>query len=134
MSTASSWRRQRATRWAIPAVALVIGVGYLVAGVVGGDLGFGVFGAALMVGAAVATLVLARVSETVAGLVDRRDERINGIDLTATAFAGAAVIVAVLVLFIVEIARGHSGSPYYQLGALGGLAYLAALVYLRVRR
>ena len=132
MSMISSCKR--GTRWAVPAAALAAGVGYLVAGVVGGDLGFGIFGLALMLGAGAASLVLARYSETVAGLLDRRDERINGMDLTATAFAGTALIGAVLVMFIVEIARGHSGSPYYQLGALGGLAYLAALIYLRVRR
>ena len=134
MSTTNPHTRKRATRWAVPAVALAAGIGYLIAGIVGGDLGFGIFGLALMAGATVAALVLARYSETVAGLLDRSDERINSIDLAATAFAGTALIVAVLVIFIIEVARGHSGSPYYQLGALAGLAYLAALVYLRLRR
>jgi hypothetical protein len=134
MSTTNPTQRKRSARWAVPAVALTAGIGYLIAGIVGGDLGFGIFGLVLMVGATVAALVLARYSETVAGLLDRRDERINGIDLAATAFAGTALIAAVIVMFIIEIARGHSGSPYYQLGALAGLAYLASLVYLRARR
>lgn len=133
MST-SPRTRKRTIHWAVPAVALAVGIGYLTAGVVGRDLGFGIFGLALMIGAVVAALVLARYSETVAGLLDRSDERINSIDLTATAFAGTTLIGSVLVMFIIEVARGHSGSPYYQLGALAGLAYLAALIYLRVRR
>ena len=37
-------------RWAVPGVAALIGLAYLVAGVVGDDLGFGVFGLALMLG------------------------------------------------------------------------------------
>jgi hypothetical protein len=134
MSTTTSPVRKRGTRWIVPGIALAIGVGYLVAGIVGDDLGFGIFGLALMAAAAAAALVLARYSETMAALLDRSDERINGIDLAATAFAGVVAICADLVMFIVEIARGEDGSPYYQLGAIAGLAYLAALIYLRVRR
>jgi hypothetical protein len=81
-----------------------------------------------------ALLVLSRFSETVAGLLDRRDERINRIDTDATTFAGLAVIVAVIVGFVVEIAQGKDGSPYSMLGAIGGVAYLAALVFFRPRR
>ncbi len=49
-------------------------------------------------------------------------------------FAGGVVIVAVVVMFVVEVARGRDGSPYYQLGALGGVGYVAALTWLRFRR
>jgi len=34
----------------------------------------------------------------------------------------------------VEIAQGKDGSPYSQLGAVGGVSYLVALVWLRFRR
>jgi hypothetical protein len=43
------------------------------------------------------------------------------------------MIVAVLAGFVAEIARGHSGWPYDMLGAVGGLTYLAAVVYFRIR-
>jgi hypothetical protein len=124
----------RRTRWAVPATALVIGIGYLVAGLVGGDAAFGVFGLVLMVAVGGAFVLAGRRSETVAGLIDRRDERINAIDRDATLFAGVVLIAAVIVLFMVELARGEDGMPYAGLGALGGLAYVAALVVLRVRR
>ncbi len=121
-------------RWALPLLAVTIGLAYLVAGLLGGDRSFGVFGLILMVGTAAAFLVLSRFSETVAGLLDRRDERINRIDSEAAMIAGVAVIIAVIVGFIVEIARGQDGSPYSMLGAIGGVTYIVALVFLRLRR
>ncbi len=87
-----------------------------------------------LVGDGTAGILLAGRSETVRGLRgDGRDERFEMLDLRATAFAGVAAIVAVLVAFVVEIARRHSGAPYYWTGAIAGLRYLAAVIYLRVR-
>jgi len=71
-------------------------------------------------------------SETIRGLRgDGRGERFRQIDIHATAIAGLAVITAIIIGF--ELARGHSGSPYSWLGAVGGLAYLVAVVVLRLR-
>jgi len=73
-------------------------------------------------------------SETIRGLRgDGRDERFQRIDIHATAFAGTVVIAAIIVAFVVELARGHDGNPYTWLGALGGVAYLAAVVVMRLR-
>ena len=73
-------------------------------------------------------------SETIRGLRgDGRDERFRQIDVNATAVAGVAVVCAVIVAFVVEIARGHSGSPYTWLGAIGGGAYLIAVAWFRLR-
>jgi len=121
-------------RWAVPAVAVLAGLAYLVAGVMGDDLSFGVVGLALMLGVGVVFVVASRWSETAAGLRDRTDERINQIDRSASLVAGMTVLLAVLAMFVVEIAQGQDGSPYYQLGALGGVTYLVALVWLRFRR
>ena len=107
---------------------------YLVAGFIGDDAHFGVVGLAIMLGAAVLLVLASRFSETAAGLLDRRDERINSIDNQATVFAGMVVISAVLIGFVVEIARGQDGSPYSALGAIGGISYVAAVVVLRLRR
>ena len=43
------------------------------------------------------------------------------------------LIIAVIVGFLVEIARGHNGNPYGWLGALGGLSYALAVAYFRWR-
>jgi hypothetical protein len=47
--------------------------------------------------------------------------------------AGLAVIVAVIIAVIVELARGHDPAPYDWLGAIAGVSYLAAVVILRIR-
>ena len=73
-------------------------------------------------------------SETVRGLRgDARDERFRTMDIHATVVAGVAVISTLIVVWLVELARGHDGSPYGQLMAVGGLAYLGAIVFMRWR-
>lgn len=124
-------RRPSRWRWGTPLVAVGIGVAYLVAGWIGGDLAFGLGGLGVMAVTAVGMLILGRFSETVGGLLDRRDERINALDARATLVAGNVVIVAVIVGFIVEMARGQDGSPYSMLGAIGGVTYVIVLAYLR---
>ncbi len=122
------------TAWAVPGCAVLIGLGYLAAGLWGGRPGFGLFGLVLMCVVAAGFVLTGRRNETVAFLRDRRDERVNHLDASATQVAGSVVLVAVIVMFMVQIARGESGSPYYQLGALGGAAYVVSLVYLMRRR
>jgi hypothetical protein len=63
----------------------------------------------------------------------RADERWRSIDLRATAASGLAVITVVIVGFLWEIAHGRSGQPFGVLGAIAGIAYLVALVWLRWR-
>jgi hypothetical protein len=134
MSSDASPRPASRWRWGTPLVAVLLGVAYLVAGLMGDDPRFGVVGLLLMTGIAAVMLLAGRFSETVAGLLDRRDERINLIDRQATVFAGMAVITAVLIGFVVEIAQQQDGAPYAMLGAIGGVTYVAALVVLRFRR
>ena len=43
------------------------------------------------------------------------------------------MITAIIVGFLVEAAQGQDGKPYSWLGAVGGLAYLVAIVVLRTR-
>ncbi|SFC05470.1 hypothetical protein SAMN04487968_103218 [Nocardioides terrae] len=126
-------RTPSTTELAVPAVAVGIGLVYLVTGLVGGQTRFGVGGLAVMVAFAGVLLLARRRSETVKGLLDRRDERINAIDLTATAVAGGVVLAALFVAFAISIARGGNGTPYDWLLGLGGLAYVAAVVVMRLR-
>ena len=118
---------------ATPIFGVLMGVVYLVAFWAGGSLAYGLFGLAVMVAFSLLLLVARRHSETVRGLLDHRDERITAIDLRATAVTALAMISVVLVAFIVEIARGQSGWPYSMIGAVGGLAYLVAVIVLRIR-
>jgi hypothetical protein len=89
---------------------------------------------AIMVVFSVAILLLARRSEAVRGLLDRRDERINALDMRATGLAGGAMVIAALIGMTLELSRGHSnGAPYTWLCAVYGLAYLGSLVIQWVR-
>ncbi len=127
-------RAQFSKRWTTPVVAVAIGLVCLAAGLRAGEATFAYGGLAVMLGAAAALMALSRRSETLAGLLDGRDERINRIDLEATSFAGMTLIAAVLVAFVTEIARGQDGEPYSALGTLAAVAYLTALLVLRFRR
>ena len=118
---------------ATPIFSVLMGVVYLVALSVGGEVGYGVFAFAVMVAFSAALLLARRRSETVKGLLDRRDERISAIDLRATAITALALIVVILVAFVVQIARGQSGWPYDMLGFVAGVSYVAAVIYLRIR-
>ena len=132
MSTRESQRTL--TYWVVPATAVAIGIAYLIAGIIGGDTTFAVTGLVAMVLAGAVLVVAARWSETARGLLDRRDERITAIDRSATTFSGMCLILAVLAMFVLEIARGDDGQPYAALGAVAGAAYVVSLVWLRFRR
>jgi presenilin-like A22 family membrane protease len=81
-----------------------------------------------------AVILLGGRSETIRGLRgDGRDERFKMIDLHATALSGLAVIIAIIVAFVIELARGHSGEPFTWLGAIAGITYLAAVAVFRMR-
>jgi hypothetical protein len=108
-------------RWAVPAVGLTIGMAYMIAAWVSGNPVLGLEMFAIMLLFTSGTVLAARRSETVKGLLDGRDERITSIDLKATASAGGVVLITIIGAFVVEIARGQDGLPYTWLGALGGL-------------
>jgi hypothetical protein len=100
---------------------------------IGGDAGSGLGSLGIMTAFGAVVLFGGR-SETIRGLRgDGRDERFRQIDIHATAIAGLAVITAIIIAFVVELARGHNGSPYAWLGAVGGVAYLVAIVVFRLR-
>lgn len=81
-----------------------------------------------------AVFLLGGRSETIRGLRgDGRDERFALMDLRATAFGGTVALGAALVATMVELARGQDGQPYAWIAALGGLAYLVAILWLRWR-
>ena len=121
------------SRWFMLAFCVCLGGFVMLASWLGGQLVVGVIGLAVLGGFGL-LISLASGSETVRGLRgDGRDERFALIDLRATAVTGHVLLVAVVIAWLVEIARGHSGNPYQWLGALGGLAYLLAVAFFRWR-
>jgi len=126
-------RRITRSKWFLPSFSLALGLVILAVSWLGGHPGDGVISLAVLAAFALFVLLAGR-SETIRGLRgDGRDERFAQIDLQATAIAGLALIVALIVAWLVATARGQSGSPYDWLLAIGGLAYALAVGYFRWR-
>ena len=121
------------TKWFLPLFAVALGLVMLAAQWVGGNPASGLVSLGIMT-AFGALILLGGRSETIRGLRgDGRDERFRMIDIHASALAGLAVITAIIIAFVVELARGHDGNPYGWLGAVAGIAYLVAIAVLRFR-
>jgi hypothetical protein len=121
------------TKWFLPLFSVALGLVIFGAQWIGGDAGSGLVSLAIMT-AFGAVILLGGRSETIRGLRgDGRDERFKMIDLHATALSGLAVIIAIIVAFVIELARGHSGEPFTWLGAIAGITYLAAVAVFRMR-
>jgi hypothetical protein len=132
MSTTSRDLTRR--RWWLPAVSLGLGAVMLAAFAIGGDTAGGLQSFGVMAAVAALFAFGASRSETLGGLGGPgRDERWAMIDLRASALAGFVLIVVVIGAFLYEIASGEDGEPYSQLGAIAGVAYIAALALLRAR-
>src|SRR5690349_25107103 len=126
-------RSQAITRskWFLPSFSFALGLVVLGASWLGGNPGAGAISFGILAVFGLLVLLAGR-SETIRGLRgDGRDERFAQIDLQATAVAGLVLIVTLIVAGLTEIARGHSGSPYTWLCAIGGLSYAVAVAFFR---
>jgi hypothetical protein len=112
-------------------------IGFAVCGLVvaaaetigGGSVGQVVFTLALF-GAIALILAFGGRSESIRAFRgDLTDERLRAVQLNAVALAGQLLVIAVVVAFLVELARGNSGAPYDWLAAIGGFTYLGAYLY-----
>lgn len=121
------------SKWWVPTLSLGAGVVILAVSWLGGQLSVGLISLAVMAGFGLLLLLVTGRSETVRGLTVGRDERFAQIDLRATAVTGWVLVVTLIVIWLVQIARGHSGQPYDWLAAIGGLAYLLAVAFFRWR-
>jgi 4-hydroxybenzoate polyprenyltransferase len=125
---------RRYPRWFLPAFSLLLGFGSLTAFWVGGNLHDGLFALAVLAGVGLVFLVGGR-SETIRGLRgDARDEYWAGLDRDASLIAGLVAIGLLIVLCLWEWAHGRDGSPYSQVAAVSGVAYIVSFVALRLRR
>ncbi len=121
------------TKWFVPGLSVLIGLVFFAGFWIGDDRAGALWSLAVM--SVVALLILAGGrSDLVRGLRgDGRDEYWARIDLHATALAGSFAIGLILVMCVWEWAHGRDGTPYVQLGALTGVAYVASIGFLRWR-
>ena len=118
------------TRWFLPIFTVVLGAALGGAQWKGGDRQTGLTSIAFFIAIA-AVLLFGGRSETIRMIRgDGRDERWARIDLAATALSGLTVITAIIAACGWEWAHGRDGSPFVQLGAIAGVAYVAALAIL----
>ena len=116
-------------------LAFSVALGLLIGGAAwaGGQPGLGLFAVALLTAVGL-VFVLGRRSESIRMMAgERADERWRLINLRATAFTGNVLILAVIGAFLWEIAHGRSGQPFAPLGAIAGISYLVAVIWLRWR-
>jgi hypothetical protein len=121
------------TKWFLPGFSVAIGLAILAAFWIGGEPWEGVWGLGVMSVLALGLLAFGRF-DLVRGLRgDGRDEYWERIDIHATALAGLVTITLIIGMCLWEWAHGRSGTPYTQLGAIAGVAYVLALGLLRWR-
>ncbi|WP_329118980.1 hypothetical protein [Streptomyces sp. NBC_01465] len=129
-----SMRTERAvSRRSIPLFFLGVGAVSLVAAVVGGRLGVGLVVFGVMALCSFALVLMGRRSETYQGLTEDPDERFASMGKSAWAVTGAVLTLANFGGLVGELAGGGSGSPFFWLVALGGVAYVGSVGLLRNR-
>jgi hypothetical protein len=122
------------SKWFLPGFSALLAAFVFVVLWIGGDATGGLYAAVVLLAFGLFVLVGGARSETIRGLRgDGRDERFRMIDVHATAFSGTVVILALIVLWAIEIARGHDGNPYGALSALAGISYLVGIAIMRWR-
>jgi hypothetical protein len=121
------------TKWFLPVFSVGLGLVFLAALWAGGDRRGGFEALAVMVGTGLLVLAGGR-SELIRGLRgDGRDEYWQRLDIHATVLAGNVAIGLIIGMCVWEWAHGRDGTPYAQLGAITGIAYVIAVGVLRWR-
>lgn len=127
------------TRRLQPAGTVMLGAGVLLAAImvaafaIADDLAIGLACAGIvLVYAAIVAFGRSR-GGTLEALSGAGDERTDLIYLRALAFAGTAVIVAILAWWVVQIATGGETTILTALGALYGAAFIGACAVLQRR-
>jgi hypothetical protein len=122
------------SKWLVPGFAVAMGMLFFAAQWASGDPGGGLVSLAIMVAFGAALVAFSGRSGVFEVMRNpHADERSAMLDLRATAFAGLVLILIVIGAVFYELARGHDPSPYSQLGAVAGVAYLVALIGLQRR-
>ncbi|RJL20835.1 hypothetical protein [Bailinhaonella thermotolerans] len=117
-------------RWFFPVFCLVLGLLMGVPTMLRGDVGLGIAFVAIMVGYAAILMLTRRRSETTSILSgELSDERHKLNELRARGATANVLALVTVGGFLVQVWRGEDATAFAALGAVGGLTYIAALVY-----
>jgi hypothetical protein len=126
--------RRRAARGsaAVAAGSLAIGALMCAAFWAGGQPVAGAVALFVNVAWAIGTFVFAGRSETVGVLAGRPvDERWAFVSVEAAAAAGAVALLTAIIGFVWEVSQRQSGYEFLAVATVGGLAYIAAVIWYR---
>jgi hypothetical protein len=119
--------------WAVPLSGLALGAILLGAEAADGDWVAGLVWFALLAVPAALLLLGGRFEAVRQARGEGGDEREQLIDQRAMAFTGVVLVVALTGALLVELVQGDDPRAYVPVLAVGGLAYLAAWLWLRWR-
>jgi uncharacterized membrane protein len=129
MSTA---RREMngARRWAVPVLCMVAAGGYLAVFLSTGKVALAIACAAIMLAYGAALVLFSRRSEVAAILRDdSRDERRAAINMRASALTLNVLVVLALTMAFIELAKGRDPGAWGTICTVGGLTYIAAVIF-----
>jgi hypothetical protein len=125
--------RMSGQAWAVPLSGIALGAILLGAEASDGDWGAGLVWFALLAVPSALLLFGGRFEAIRQARGGVGDEREQMIDQRAMAFAGIVLAVALTGALLVQLVQGDDPGPYIPILAVGGLAYIAAWLWLRWR-
>jgi hypothetical protein len=119
-----------ARRWAVPALCVIAAGGYLAVFLPTGNVAVAIASAAIMLAYGAVLVVLSRRSEVAAILRDdARDERRAAINMRAAALTLNVLVVLALTMAFIELAQGRDPGAWGTICAVGGVTYIAGVIF-----
>lgn len=119
----------RSQRWAVPALGLAAGAGYVAIFLARHDPGMAIAGFVIMAGYVLVLVAASRRSEAAALLRgETTDERRRAISDRASVATLQLLAVALPAGFVTQLIRGRSGHPWDLLCAIAGGTYILAVI------
>ena len=130
MSTTETPETRRARRWLVPGLCVVFAAGYAVVFLANDRPLLAVVGAAVMLAYGLVLVIFSRRSEAIALLrEDAPDERRSMITTRAAASTLYVLVILAVVMAFVRLARGVDPGEWGVVCAVGGAAFIIAIIY-----
>jgi hypothetical protein len=119
-----------ARRWLVPAFCVLAAGGYLAVFLSTGQVALAIACAGIMLAYGGLLVIFSRRSEVAAILRDdSRDERRLAINLRASAVSLQVIVLVALTMAFIRLASGHDPGTWGTICAVGGVSYLAGIIF-----